>query len=93
MSERLLTSREVAEYLGYSTATIQDWFEAGKLPGLKPGGPGGRLRFRLSEIEAWLESKRAGAGGEVAPVPFHAPAQERSLTVAPVPFTGGEDNA
>ena len=87
MSEPLLTARQVAELLGFAPATIVDWYEAGKLPGFKVGG---RLRFRESEVLAWLETKRAGAGGEVAPVPVHTPAQGRSLTVAPVPSTGGE---
>ena len=32
MSERLLTSRELAEYLGLSSATVLDWFEAADFP-------------------------------------------------------------
>jgi excisionase family DNA binding protein len=88
MIEPLLTARQLAEVLGYSPATIVDWAEAGKLPAFKLGG---RLRFRESEILAWLDTKRAGAGGEVAPVPFQSPAQGPSLTVAPVPVIGGED--
>jgi excisionase family DNA binding protein len=85
--ERLLQSKELAARLGFSTAWVQDRFEAGDLPGFKIGG---RLRFRESEVLAWLETKRAAAGGEVAPVPFQAPARERSLAPAPVPFIGGE---
>lgn len=61
MSERLLTSRELAALLGFSPAWVQDQFEAGKLPGFRVGG---RLRFRLSEVEAWLE----GCRGPVANV-------------------------
>jgi excisionase family DNA binding protein len=55
MTEPLLSSREVGELLGFSTATIQDWAERGSLPAFKPGG---RLRFRLSEVEAWLQQQR-----------------------------------
>ena len=55
MTERLLTAREVAELLGFSAATIVDWAEAGKLPAFKVGG---RLRFRLSEVEPWLDDQR-----------------------------------
>jgi excisionase family DNA binding protein len=55
MSERLLTARELAALLGFTAGTIVDWTEAGKLPGFKVGG---RLRFRLSEVEAWLEERR-----------------------------------
>jgi excisionase family DNA binding protein len=54
-AEPLLSARQVAELLGFSPATIVDWFEAGKLPGFRIGG---RLRFRLSEVEAWLEQQR-----------------------------------
>jgi excisionase family DNA binding protein len=60
LTERLLTAREVGDVLGFSSATIVDWFEAGKLPGFRIGG---RLRFRLSEVEAWLEAQR----GSVTP--------------------------
>ena len=55
MSERLLTARELADLLGFSAATIVDWAEAGKMPGFKIGG---RLRFRMSEVETWLEGRR-----------------------------------
>ena len=57
MTEKLLTSRELADALGFSPATIQDWSEAGRIPGFRVGG---RLRFRASEVEAWLEGCRAG---------------------------------
>lgn len=63
MAERLLTARELAEALGFSAATIQDWAEQGKLPGFRLGG---RLRFRLSEVEAVLEASRFGPAPEVA---------------------------
>jgi excisionase family DNA binding protein len=38
VTERLLTARELAELLGFSASTIQDWSEAGKLPGFRVGG-------------------------------------------------------
>jgi len=57
MSEHLLTSRELADLLGFSPAWVQDQFEAGRLPGFRVGG---RLRFRLSEVDAWLEEHRQG---------------------------------
>ena len=55
MTERLLTARELAEVLSFSAATIVDWSERGELPGFKVGG---RLRFRESEVLAWLEARR-----------------------------------
>ena len=66
MIERLLNARQLGEILGYSSATVVDWAEAGKVPALKVGG---RLRFRESEVLAWLETKRAGAGGEAPATP------------------------
>jgi excisionase family DNA binding protein len=87
VTEPLLTARQVGEILGFAPGTIVDWAEAGTIPAFRIGG---RLRFRWSEVEAWLETKRASAGGEVAPVPFQALARHRSLTGAPVPFEGGD---
>lgn len=70
--ERLLTAREVAELLGIAPATVLDWFEAGRLPGFKIGGTErGRVRFRLSEIEATLEVWREG------PLPLAPDRRER----------------
>ena len=58
MTERLLTARELAEQLGFKADTIVDWFERGEIPGFRIGG---RLRFRVSEVEAWLEERRGPA--------------------------------
>jgi excisionase family DNA binding protein len=90
MIEPLLSARQLAELLGFSPDTIVDWAEAGSVPAFKIGG---RLRFRESEVMDWLETKRASGGGDGAPVPFQPPAQGRSLSVAPVPVTGGDDHA
>lgn len=57
MIEPLLTARELAELLGLSASTVLDWFEAGRLPGFKLGRA---VRFRESEVEAWLEAQRVG---------------------------------
>jgi excisionase family DNA binding protein len=58
LSDRLLTARELGERLGFKAGTIVDWFEAGEIPGFKLGG---RLRFRLEEVEAWMEQHRGKA--------------------------------
>ena len=70
MSEPLLTARDLGELLGFSAATIVDWAEAGKVPAFKIGG---RLRFRESEVLAWLETQRASAGGEAPATPQRSP--------------------
>lgn len=55
MIEPLLTAAELAEILGFSPGTIVDWSEERKIPSFKVGG---RLRFRESEVLAWLEERR-----------------------------------
>jgi excisionase family DNA binding protein len=78
MTDRLLNSREIGELLGFSPATVVDWAEAGNVPAFKVGG---RLRFRESEVLAWLETKRAP--GEATPVTTPTPAG-CTLGVTPV---------
>ena len=58
--EQLLTANELGQILGYAAGTIVNWAEQGKIPCFKVGG---RLRFRLSEIEVWLEQRRAAPVG------------------------------
>jgi excisionase family DNA binding protein len=65
VTERLLTARELAELLGVSAHTVLDHFEDGSLPGFrlfgghdKLGRPTGPVRFRESEIAAWIEEQR-----------------------------------
>ena len=58
MTERLLTARELGELLGFAAGTIVNWAEQGALPCFKLGG---RLRFRESEVESWLEERRLAA--------------------------------
>jgi excisionase family DNA binding protein len=65
MSEPLRTAREIADQLGFSADTIVDWAEQGRIPHFKVGRA---LRFRLSEVEAWLEEQRRG------PAPSQQPA-------------------
>ena len=53
MTRRLLTTRELAEYLGLSTESVLRRWRRGEIPG------GIRLasnvlRFRSEEIETWL---------------------------------------
>lgn len=61
--EELLTTRQVAEWLGISRHTALDWFETGKLPGFKLGHA---VRFRPSEIAEWLEASRSSKSAPMA---------------------------
>ena len=56
MSERLLTTREVADFLGLSPETVLRRYRRGELPGYRLAS--NVLRFRESEIQAWLEGTR-----------------------------------
>jgi excisionase family DNA binding protein len=56
VSERLLTTREVAEYIGVSRETVLRRWRDGELPGYRIAT--NALRFRPSDVEAWLEAKR-----------------------------------
>jgi excisionase family DNA binding protein len=64
--EALVTARQLAEDLALSVDTVLDWFEAGKLPGFKLGGRA--VRFRVSEVEAWLEEQRRGPAPSRGPL-------------------------
>ena len=60
--ERLLRAREVAELLDVSPATVLDWWQDGRIPGFRVAGRA--VRFRETEIMAWLESGRRGPAVE-----------------------------
>ena len=55
MAERLapaLTPQQVADLLSVTADTVNRWADEGKLVGFK--SPGGRWRFRRSDVEALL---------------------------------------
>ena len=52
----LLTTREVAAWLGLSPATVLRRWRAGERPGYRLCS--NVLRFRADELEVWLEQRR-----------------------------------
>jgi excisionase family DNA binding protein len=85
MSERLLTARGLADYLGLAPATILDKWERGELPGFKFGRA---VRFDLDEVLA--VGRRPDGGGET-PVTPPRPAND---VVSALPVTRrGEEHA
>ena len=75
MTDRLLTTREVGEMLGLSSETVLRRWRAGELPGFRLGS--NVLRFRQSEIEAWLEERHHGVAIKstlalIRPAPYPA---------------------
>lgn len=61
--ERLLTADEIAEHLGFTKGTVYQKVSRGEIPYVKLGRA---VRFRLSEIEEWIEEQDAAAS-EVKP--------------------------
>ena len=55
--EPLVTVEEAAAFLGVQPGTVYLWAETGRLPSYKIGA---LRRFRLSDLEAYLESLREG---------------------------------
>jgi excisionase family DNA binding protein len=56
VTARLLTTRQVADFLSVSPETVLRRWRAGDLPGYRLAS--NVLRFREAEIEAWLEGRR-----------------------------------
>lgn len=59
MSERLLSTRDVANRLGVCAETILRWTRRGELQAIRL--PGGALRYRPNAIEGWLEARSTDA--------------------------------
>jgi excisionase family DNA binding protein len=52
----LVTITGLAEYLGVPVKTIYEWRQAGRGPvGVRIGR---HLKFRLSDVQAWIEAQR-----------------------------------
>ena len=78
---RLLTAREVAHRLGMSAETVLRWRRRGELPGRVL--PGGAIRFRQDDLEAWLEERATPSRG-ASPTPASAARGVRYLA-SPTP--------
>lgn len=59
-NDRLLTVAEVARYVGLAQGTIYNKVNRGEIPYVKLGRA---VRFRRSEIDAWIENQRPKADG------------------------------
>ena len=60
MSDTLLTTRDAAERLGLSPKTLERFRSEGGGPAYLKAGPGkrARVRYRLADLEAWLDANR-----------------------------------
>jgi excisionase family DNA binding protein len=77
--EAFLSLSETARLLNVSERTIHRWIQDGRLPAYKPGRA---YRFRMSDIEAFLEERRGAPLAEREPTPYE---RRREPTVV----TGG----
>lgn len=56
---RLLSPEELATYLGISTKTVWNWRSLRQgPPAYKLGSRAGRVRYRLADVDEWLEEHR-----------------------------------
>ncbi|MCY9826981.1 MULTISPECIES: methylation-associated defense system helix-turn-helix domain-containing protein MAD1 [Vibrio] len=55
MVDQILTIKDVAAYLKVAEKTAYRLASEGKLPGFKVGGS---WRFKLKDLEAWIESQK-----------------------------------
>ena len=58
--DRLLTPEQAADLLGVTCGTLSVWRCTRRYPGLKYTKVGTRIRYRQSDIEAWLRSRTVG---------------------------------
>lgn len=87
MTGRLLTAREVADLLGVTMETVLRWTRAGELPAIRlPGTARGRLRYRLEDIDAWIDQHATAAPGREAPATLSDAAAGRlTLSLPAIP--------
>lgn len=58
-SDKMVTVKELADYLDVTTAAVYKWIKEGSMPQpFRLGGAKGALRWDPSEIRAWLEQSR-----------------------------------
>ncbi|ENO1771636.1 TPA: helix-turn-helix domain-containing protein [Vibrio parahaemolyticus] len=58
MNDQILTLKEVAAYLKLAEKTAYRLASEGKLPGFKVGGS---WRFKMEDLETWINSQKVGA--------------------------------
>ena len=57
MDHKWISIEELSEYLGISAVTIRSWIRSGKdIPAVRIGR---QWRFRIEEIDEWIESGRS----------------------------------
>lgn len=57
-NNRFCNVGQAADYLGVSAASLRHWSDQGRLPVYRT--PGGQRRFRLSDLDSFMESMLDG---------------------------------
>lgn len=61
MSDRLLSPRELADYLGVPITTLYAWRHAGEGPqGFRVGK---HVRYRWDDVQTWIQRQLKATGG------------------------------
>lgn len=67
MAAELLTPKQVQEEYGFKVSTLANWRWAGVGPEfIKTAGRSGRIKYKRSAIEAWLNAQTVKTGGRRA---------------------------
>ncbi len=59
----LLSSREAARFLRMADSTLRAKVKAGELPVIRFGGPGSKLFFAITDLQAFIAKHRTPNGG------------------------------
>src|SRR5258708_37364391 len=78
-TDRLMTVRQLAEYLNLNERTVLKLVSEGELPGVKIGN---QWRFRKAMLDAWLDDQMLGVTPRSVDFPHVAPAARRLLNLA-----------
>jgi excisionase family DNA binding protein len=75
---RILTAKEVADYLRCHISTVYRLAKTGKLPGFRLGAD---WRFREDALQNWLDVELSSGNGDLAELGIEAPeARSRPLS-------------
>lgn len=59
LADAIITQDRAARQIGVSVRTLQAWRAQGYgPPPIRLGPRGGRVRYRASEVQAWIETQR-----------------------------------
>ena len=79
LTDRLMTVRQLADYLNLNERTVLKLVSEGELPGVKIGN---QWRFRKAMLDAWLDDQMLGVTPRSVAPPRGAPAARRMLNLA-----------